>query len=317
MSSKASRSCDGFLLLDKPAGARSTDCVSAVKRALGRGHKVGHAGTLDSTAKGLLVILVGKATRLCSYVMDLPKKYEGTVVLGKVTSTDDESGDILSEMEVQQLSMETVDSVVPSFLGIRMQRPPSISAIKVDGKRAHFVSRNTGLVTLPSRPIFVSSLSIGKIDLELGEIDIKVSCHKGTYIRSIARDIGDALGWGGYLKNLARDSVGPFNRSEGLSLDEVSKLSSYDLLDRITSVNSLCQFYPSYRLPDSMIDGVKNGLGVPISELTVTSRGFTGGGRNVIAIGDGLFSFCRLDISGGKGMLIPETNIFLDGGEIH
>lgn len=317
MSSKASPCCNGFLLLDKPAGARSTDCVSAVKRALGRGYKVGHAGTLDSTAKGLLVILVGKATRLCSYVMDLPKEYEGTVVLGKVTSTDDESGDILSEKKVQQLSTETVYSVVPSFLGIRMQRPPSISAIKVGGKRAHFVSRNTGLVTLPSRPIFVSSLSIGKVDLDLGEIDIKVSCHKGTYIRSIARDIGETLGWGGCLKDLTRESIGPFNRSGGISLDELSKLSSYELLDRISSVYSLCQFYPSYRIPNSMIDGVKNGVGVPISDLAVISRGFIGGGKNVIAIGDGLFSFCRLEITGGKGMLIPETNIFLDGGEVH
>lgn len=313
MSSKVSPYLDGFLLLDKPAGLRSTDCVSAIKRALGRGFKVGHAGTLDSTARGLLVILIGKATRLCRYVMDLPKQYEGTVLLGKTTSTDDDSGDVLREKIIGDISDEDLFGLVPSFLGVRMQRPPSISAIRVDGQRAHSISRKGQLVQLPPRPIFISSLSVER--RSLNSLTIKVTCHKGTYVRSIARDIGEMLGCGAHLEGLVRTSIGPFHRSEGLFTDEPLTLSSSDIISNILPLHSLCDYYGAYLLPDAMTEKIRNGLKIPVDSLVVASRSRLGGGRNVILMGKEIFSLCRLETSKDGGYLTPETNLILDGGE--
>lgn len=317
MSSKASHLVDGFLLIDKPAGIRSTECVSAVKRALGRGSKVGHAGTLDSTAKGLLVVLVGKATRLCRYVMDLPKFYEGTVVLGVTTSTDDDAGDVLMERKPQDISIDDLSHLIPSFLGVRMQRPPSISAIRVDGKRAHAISReNSEPLRLSPRPIFISNLAIGEPSGDPLQVSIKVLCHKGTYIRSIARDIGDALGCGAHLKGLSRKSIGPFEQAMGISINSDLSFEVRNLSSSIVPIQFLEHFYATYLISSSMVERLRNGLDIPVVGLDVISRSVSGGGKSVIAKGEGLFSFCRLKISEGKGVLVPETNLFLSGGEL-
>ncbi len=316
MSSKVSHPVDGFLLIDKPLGVRSTDCVSAVKRALGRGYKVGHAGTLDSTARGLLVVLIGRATRLCRYVMDLPKTYEGKVVLGVTTLTDDDSGEILAENAISSVDRETLDRLMPSFLGIRMQCPPSISAIRVDGKRAHSICReNRVSVRLPARPVFISQISVGDIDDGCRQIPVKVACHKGTYIRSIARDIGEMLGFGAHLKDLLRRSIGPFEHDKGIKIGDSLSFDREDLLSSIVPMESLSDFYATYALSDYAVDRLGKGLEVPVAGLEVISRGSMGGGKSVIALGKGLFSFCRLKTADGRGVLVPETNLFLGGGE--
>lgn len=316
MSSKASLFADGFLLIDKPLGARSTDCVSAVKRALGRGYKVGHAGTLDSTARGLLVVLIGRATRLCRYVMDLPKVYEGNVVLGVTTLTDDDSGEILSENDPCGINRVMVDDMIPSFLGVRMQCPPSISAIRVAGKRAHAISREKSMpVRLPARPVFISQISVGDIDDKFYSIPIRISCHKGTYIRGIARDIGEMMGCGAHLKDLIRKSIGPFEHDKGISPGESLYFDRENLLSSVTPMESLCDFYATYALSETLVDRLRNGLYVPVAGLKVLSRGVMGGDKNVIALGKELFSLCRLKIEDGRGFLVPETNLFLDGGE--
>ncbi len=316
MSSKVSHPVDGFLLVDKPLGLRSTDCVSAIKRALGRGYKVGHAGTLDSTAMGLLVVLIGRATRLCRYVMDLPKTYEGKVVLGVTTLTDDDSGEVLAENDLFEVDEEALDRLMPSFLGIRMQCPPSISAIRVDGKRAHSICRENRIsVRLPARPVFISQISVEGTDCRCRQISIKVDCHKGTYIRSIARDIGEMLGCGAHLKGLLRRSIGPFEHDKGIKIGDSLSVNREDLLSSIIPMESLCGFYSTYALSDAAVDRLRKGLEVPVAGLEVVSRGSMGGGKSVVALGKGLFSFCRLKTADGRGVLVPETNLFLDGGE--
>ena len=182
----------GILLLHKPLGVRSTSCVSLVKRLGGGKLKVGHAGTLDSTAEGLLAILLGKATRLSRYIMHFPKKYAVTVQFGVVTSTDDASGEILERHFLPSPDdLEArVDRILPSFLGIRMQRPPAISAVHVEGKRAHALARSGENPQIEAKPVsFYSLRRISGADAE-GRISFEVLCSKGTYVRSFCPGYG-------------------------------------------------------------------------------------------------------------------------------
>lgn len=213
---------NGILLLNKPEGVRSTACVSRAKRILKE--KVGHAGTLDSTARGLLVILVGAATKLSDAVMKLPKLYRAVIKLGSETDTADASGKVIFSGDISSVCDKNIDSVLLRFQGKIMQSPPEISAIKVGGKPAHKIARsgNAEGFSLPPRPVEV--YSIKRISsFQDSKFEIEVHCGKGVYIRSIARDIGRALGCGGHVVGLERLSVGKFTLSQAVSLDDISE----------------------------------------------------------------------------------------------
>ena len=209
----------GVINLDKPAGLSSARAVDRVKRILPRGTKIGHAGTLDPFATGVLLLLVGKATKACERLMDQPKQYEATVKLGATTPTDDpESPEQLVRPDAQ-LPPEQVRSVLATFVGPIQQKPPAFSAMKVGGKRAYDLARGGAPPELTARTVQVYGIEI--LDYAWPLLRLRMDCGRGTYIRSIARDLGAALGVGGYLAQLRRTRVGDFTVERAVSLDEL------------------------------------------------------------------------------------------------
>ena len=199
---------DGIIALDKPAGISSAYAVTMVKRMLPRGTKIGHAGTLDPFATGALVLLVGKGTKLCERLMDSPKQYLARAKLGATTATDDlESPEVPGEVkEIPTLGQ--VIHALGTFVGKIRQMPPQFSALKVEGRRAYDLARKGEDVVLQAREVEV--YGIAEVDYAWPYVSFLVDSGRGTYIRSIARDLGQTLGVGGYLRGLRRNSVGKF-----------------------------------------------------------------------------------------------------------
>lgn len=223
------RPFDGFgaVLVDKPGGITSFGVVKAVRRALNV-PKVGHAGTLDPMASGLLVLLLGRnATRQQDRFMGLPKVYTGTVRLGQTTSTYDAESDIEVEADASGVTLADVEALVDQFSGDIQQAPPAFSALKRGGERLYKKARRGETVVVDARPVSVYELAW--TNLRAGDaartmdVDFRVHCSKGFYVRSLAFDVGAALGVGGHLTALRRESIGPFRVSEALSLDELTR----------------------------------------------------------------------------------------------
>ena len=215
---------EGFLVLDKEPGMTSHDCVAIARRALGT-KKVGHAGTLDPMATGILVLGFGNGTRLLQYITEGDKTYLATVVLGAATVTDDREGEIISTADTSAVTDEAIRASLQSMIGTIAQRPSSVSAVKIDGERAYDRVRAGEKVELPSRQVTITQLDISRIarvDNQI-QIDIEVTCSAGTYIRAIARDCGDALGVGGHLSALRRTRVGAFDLSKSISLAQLKE----------------------------------------------------------------------------------------------
>jgi tRNA pseudouridine55 synthase len=208
---------DHFLVLDKPLGISSAAALNRVKRLLPRGTKLGHAGTLDPLATGVLVCLVGKATKRSDAVMGMPKQYEGVVRLGATSATDDAEGPIESHGGAMPATREAAQQVLQTFVGQIEQMPPAFSALKIDGRRACDRVRDGQTVELKPRLIRVDAIEL--LDFAPPDLRIRVDCGKGTYIRSLARDIGAALSTGGYLAELRRTRVGPFDLARSATLD--------------------------------------------------------------------------------------------------
>ncbi|HEY1683449.1 MAG TPA: tRNA pseudouridine(55) synthase TruB [Tepidisphaeraceae bacterium] len=211
---------DQVINLDKPAGISSARAVAIVKRAFPRGTKVGHAGTLDPFATGVLLILVGKATKRCEELMGTAKVYEATIKLGATTETlDPESEEI--EKPIQKIpALADIEIVAEKMTGLVWQRPPVFSAMKVGGQRAYKLARKGEAVELALRQVRIDRFEI--VDYQWPMLRIRVECGRGTYIRAIARDLGEALGTGGYLTQLRRTRVGEFDISNAVSIQSVS-----------------------------------------------------------------------------------------------
>ena len=204
--------------MDKPAGWTSFDVVNKLRRALGW-RAVGHAGTLDPAATGVLIVLCGDATARCNEFMDLPKSYAARVRFGVITSTDDLTGEVLAERSVDGWSEERIVRALTSFVGEIDQVPPAVSAIKVGGKRSYELARSGKAPALPARKVRVFSAQL--VSSRSPEVDLLISCSRGTYVRSLARDLGEMLGWGGTLASLTRTAVGRFRIEHALSLNEI------------------------------------------------------------------------------------------------
>lgn len=214
---------DGWIILDKPVGLGSTQAVSAVKRALRAGgyakRKVGHGGTLDPLATGVLPVAIGEATKLAGRMLDSDKVYEFTIRFGVETDTLDLEGKIVAESDVRPTGAE-IAAVLPRFTGPIAQVPPAYSALKVDGERAYDLARAGQEVTLASRNVTIHALDL----IETGDDEATLRAHvsKGTYIRSLARDIADALGTVGHVTMLRRTKAGPFGLETAISLDKLA-----------------------------------------------------------------------------------------------
>ncbi|GAA3591466.1 tRNA pseudouridine(55) synthase TruB [Klugiella xanthotipulae] len=226
----------GILLVDKPAGMTSHDVVARSRRLLGT-RKVGHAGTLDPMATGLLLLGVGSSTRLLTYLVGADKEYLATIRLGQSTVTDDREGEVLTSAAPGALSAVTAEAIAAGVIALTgkiLQRPSSVSAIKVDGRRAYDRVRSGEDVELTSRPVTVSEFVVldrrsARADVgvenavaggEAIDLDVRVVCSSGTYIRALARDLGADLGVGGHLTALRRTRVGPFHVADAVTLED-------------------------------------------------------------------------------------------------
>ena len=214
----------GLVIVDKPSGLTSHDVVARIRR-LARTRRVGHAGTLDPMATGVLVIGVEQATRLLGHLALTQKEYRGTVRLGQATDTDDAEGEITSRASAAGVTPEALAAAAAALTGDIQQVPPGISAIKVAGQRAYRLTREGAPPELAARPVTVSALDI--LDTrpardDLLDVDIHVTCSSGTYIRAIARDLGAALGTGGHLTALRRTRVGPYLAEDSATLEELA-----------------------------------------------------------------------------------------------
>lgn len=217
---------DGFLVVDKAPAMTSHDVVAVARKALGT-RKVGHAGTLDPMATGVLVLGFGNGTRLLQYITDGDKSYQATVVLGAATITDDQEGELISEADASGISDQRIRDGLAKMIGEIQQRPSSVSAVKVDGERAYDRVRAGEVFELAARTITISSLTILEIR-RIGsriEIDIDVTCSAGTFIRAIARDLGTELNVGGHLSALRRTRVAGFPISQAISFDDLKSQS--------------------------------------------------------------------------------------------
>ena len=234
---------NGFLLVNKASGMTSHDVVAKVRRRFGT-KKVGHAGTLDPMATGVLVLGIGNATRLLQYVVDGTKGYDATIALGKTTLTDDREGEVLtsaSSAEIAAITDEAIRSGLMAMVGTISQRPSSVSAIKVDGKTGHQRVRSGEEFELPAREVTITSIEIHSIDRSdfSISIDISVVCSAGTYIRAIARDLGDTLGVGGYLTSLKRTLVSPFEIDECKPWESAEVISTASGISRILPIRTV------------------------------------------------------------------------------
>lgn len=215
-------STSGVVVVDKPAGVTSHDVVARLRRFFGT-RKVGHAGTLDPMATGVLVAGIERGTKLLAHLVADEKVYSTTIRLGAATSTDDAEGDVLRESDASQVSDAEIMEQVRALTGDIMQVPSKVSAIKIGGKRAHELVREGKEVEIPPRPVTIVSFDVSGIRREgtFVDIDARVHCSSGTYIRSLARDMGDALGVGGHLTALRREASGPFTLEHAFTLDEL------------------------------------------------------------------------------------------------
>ncbi|NJN67099.1 MAG: tRNA pseudouridine(55) synthase TruB [Chloroflexaceae bacterium] len=214
----------GFLNVNKPAGMTSHAVVARIRRVVGRSVKVGHAGTLDPAAMGVLPVALGQATRLIAYLADTRKGYRAAVCLGKTTTTDDAEGDVLEERPVPPLDHEALEAVLGRFRGEIMQVPPIYSALHHEGQRLYDLARRGQAVVLAPRPVTLYRLELERdpdpalAHSVVPHLLLTVECSKGTYIRALARDIGEVLDCGGYLASLERTMVGPFTLDRAIPL---------------------------------------------------------------------------------------------------
>lgn len=267
----------GILLVDKAPDRTSHDVVARVRWLLGT-KKVGHAGTLDPMATGLLALGVGQGTRLLTYLVGLDKTYIATVRLGRATTTDDREGEPLGEVrEASGLDLADLETALASLRGEIQQVPSTVSAIKVDGKRAYARARAGEDVELAARPVRVSRFeTIGhRVDVPYLDLDVIVTCSSGTYVRALARDLGEALGLGGHLTALRRTAVGPFGVDRGAQVPARGEGDDVDLpLAGLGDVAS--QVLPTVQVDDGSAADLADGKRISRGEPPQPARGAAG-----------------------------------------
>lgn len=249
---------DGVAVLDKPAGWTSHDVVAKC-RGLLRNKKIGHSGTLDPDATGVLVLGVGRVTRLLRFLTALPKTYVGEVVLGTETSTLDASGEVTATHDMAGITLDQVIEAAAALTGDILQVPPMVSAVKVDGKRLHELAREGKEVHRDPRPVTVHRFDVTTVDGEPGVFRVEVDCSSGTYIRTLAADLGHALGGGAHLRALRRTAIGSFR------LDDARPLAAVEVLPAREALRD----YPAVVVRGEVLAAVRNGKVLPLDELGI------------------------------------------------
>jgi tRNA pseudouridine55 synthase len=254
---KKGRAVSGWLVVDKPAGMTSTAVVNKVKWALSA-QKAGHAGTLDPDATGVLAVALGEATKTIPFITDALKCYRFRVVLGAAADTDDASGAVIATSAVRPSDAE-IEAALGAFRGQIEQVPPQYSAVKVDGERAYDLAREGEVMELAARPLWVERLVVtGRPDAD--HVDLEMVCGKGGYVRSIARDLGAALGCLGHVEWLRREWSGPFEAAQGVTMAEVEAEAKTDALDaRLLPLELGLQDLPEFRATPEGAVRLRNG----------------------------------------------------------
>jgi tRNA pseudouridine55 synthase len=247
----------GFLVIDKPAGYTSRDVVDRIQGNLPRRTKLGHTGTLDPFATGTLVLCLGHATRLADRVQALPKQYTTRFRLGVSSDTDDLTGTITSQPDVGIPTQLTVENALGPFRGRILQTPSQYSAVKVGGERAHRLARAGAEFEIAPRPIEITELTL--LDYTWPTVDLRVRCSKGTYIRSLARDLGQALGCGAYAEILRRDAVGPFVADGGLHMESTRQ----ETWDALIPMSRVLDGQPRVEVMEAEYDALLHGRRIP------------------------------------------------------
>ena len=288
---------DGVLVINKPAGWTSHDVVARVRTLLGM-PKVGHTGTLDPAATGVLVLCLGRATRIAEYLMHADKAYRAVLRLGVATDTQDATGTVIGRVAETLPDRATIVAAMNSFVGRRQQVPPMYSAVKVQGVPLYKAARAGRTVSRSPREFTVHSLEILSISPTAGpppatvgsggasagpppamiDVTFDVVCSKGTYVRTLCADIGEALGVGGHLASLERRRVGRFGLEQALSLDELAGLAERGAVEtRLYTLAAALADLPALHIDRDAVEGLRHGMAVPVSQVVSSEGAWTAG----------------------------------------
>ncbi len=289
---------DGFLIVDKPEGITSLDVVREVKRRLGI-RKAGHIGTLDPFATGVLPIALNEGTKLIPFLDEEPKRYEGTLTLGEETATDDCTGKIISRSPWGEATRGALEPAFQSFCGTIQQVPPMFSAVKVDGRRLYHLARKGIEIERKAREVHIFEIRIEAIDLP--RVQFAVSCSKGTYVRTLARDIGRKIGCGAHLLQLRRVQSGLFSIAKAMVWEELKALTLKpdSLPSWLIPLGDALAGFPEVIGDERLVQKVRFGQGVLVRDLSPQSlSGFERGEWvKIISPGEGLVAIVRPEIN--------------------
>ena len=277
---------NGIIIINKEKDFTSHDVVAKLRGIL-KQKKIGHTGTLDPQAQGVLPVCLGNATKLCDVLTDKKKEYVATLLLGVTTDTEDMTGTVLTQNEVT-VTEEKVREVVASFVGKSMQVPPMYSALKVNGKKLYELAREGKVVEREARPIEVYELEILSVDLP--RVELRVFCSKGTYIRTLCADIGAKLGCGGAMESLLRTRVEDFYLKQAHTLSEVEEIRDKEALDTIViPVDEVFGYLPKIHMKPEFAIMIENGNTCPVSTIVEEELVPEDGQRFLIYHSNGLF----------------------------
>jgi tRNA pseudouridine55 synthase len=251
---------NGFLCVDKPQGFSSFGIIKLTRKALGI-RKIGHSGTLDPNASGLLLIAIGKATRLLPFVPSEPKTYLFTIQFGAVTDTLDSEGDIIEQGKPIPAE-NSLSEAITSFTGEIKQTPPSFSAIKIKGTPAYKLARENKSVDIPERTVTISSLKLLDYDMKKGEASLEVECSKGTYVRSLARDIAEKAGTVGYASSIRRTAINGTHVKDAATLEDIQQ----NIKKFIIPVERMLEHFPSYIATSLQIEKISHGNEIKVDK---------------------------------------------------
>ncbi len=257
---------DGIVNVNKPLGITSHDVVYRLRKILNI-KKIGHTGTLDPEASGVLPMCIGKGTKLAEYLTASDKQYLATLKLGAFTDTQDATGQVLETFDVN-VTEEQICDTVKKFIGEIQQIPPMFSAIKIDGKKLYELAREGKTVEREARTITIHNIEIKKIDLDNNIIEMLVDCSKGTYIRTLCNDIGAALGCGGHMSALCRTKSGRFNIDKAFTLEQIEEMTAKEDFRFLTPVSEALPEYERIVLAERNSKRVRNGIKIRVEGLT-------------------------------------------------
>lgn len=256
---------NGIIVINKPKEYTSHDVVSKVKKILNI-KKVGHTGTLDPNATGVLPLLLNTGTKLSKYLIEHDKEYEVMLELGIKTDTADIEGNVIKKEEINWEKLNDIEETLNTFLGEQTQIPPIYSAIKVNGKKLYEYARSGQNINIEPRNIQIYKIELQKIDKQKNEINFRVHCSKGTYIRSLCEDIAQRLGTIGYMKELTRTKVGNFTISEAVKIEEIENNKEQIIKEKLISIEKFFESKESIKLNKKQLDKFLNGVKIRIDK---------------------------------------------------